>query len=74
MAGIPIDVLLARKMPAENAEEQKPEIIDSCELEDGEIIDKDLIRNIEREFIESADNILEMLDLSHLRVSSDNES
>ena len=72
MAGIPIDVLLARKIPAADAETL--EYVDSCELEDGETIDKDFIKSVEREFVESADSILEMLDLSHLKVSPENES
>ena len=72
VAGIPIDVLLARKIPTADAETSEP--VDSCELEDGETIDKDFIKSVEREFVESADSILEMLDLSHLKVSPENES
>ncbi len=66
MAGIPIDVLLARTIPAEPAE--------SCELEDGLVLEKGFIERVEREFEESAEGILEMLDLSHLKVSPVSEN
>ena len=72
MAGIPIDVVLAREIPVTEMDFLEPENSESCELEDGETIDREIIRSIEHDFVESADEILEMLNLSHLRVSSEN--
>jgi hypothetical protein len=68
MAGIPISLVLKRKIPPVDITADE-----YGELNDGFNEDVDLIKNVESEFIESADDILKMLNLSHLRVKTENE-
>jgi hypothetical protein len=65
MAGIPISVVLKREIPPVEftADEY-------AELNDGFNEDLNFVKDVEREFIESADDILNMLNLSHLRVKT----
>lgn len=64
MAGITINSLLSRDAP----EEESGDMIGPCELEDGQILDVDFVRNVEREFAAGADELLKSMNLSHLRV------